>query len=403
VFWVHASNAARFEEAYRNIADTLELPGREKPTTNVLQLVYNWLCSKSSNRWVIILDNSDDWSILYPRQDYGRVIASTNMQDSGTALAKFLPQCQNGSILITSRSMEVARRLTDGDEDIIKIHPMNENQAIQLLRNNLSDSSNQVTELTRLVRALDYIPLAITQAAGYINQRAPRISVAQYLEELCASEDKRENLLTKSTSDLYREAFASNSVLAAWQISFDYIRQERPSAADLLSFISFFNQQGIPELMLHYYADGTESKSTGDGNNGFEEDLALLRSFQLIKVNTRGDVFEMHQLVQFAIRMWLRSSGNENRWWETFLSALSKEFPVADHSNWSKCQMLFPHVEALIEREPEDRVALKNWSIILANAAWYALTQGLYSQAGDMARKSKAGQEKVDKDDPSVH
>jgi len=401
VFWVHASNTARFEEAYRNIADRLQLPGRRNPTVNVLQLVYNWLCSSSSGRWVIILDNCDDWSILYPRQDYGRAIASTNTQSSSIALARFLPQSQNGSVVITSRSMEVATGLTGGVKDIIKVQPMNENQAIQLLRNKLSDPSNEVTEIARLVLALDYMPLAITQAAGYINQLSPRISVAKYLEELSASEDKRERLLIKSTSDLYRDAFAFNSVLTTWQISFDYIRQERPSAADLLSFISFFNQQGIPEFMLRYYAESIESTCTRENHEGFEEDIALLRGFLLVTVNTSGDVFEMHQLVQFAIRMWLRSFGNESKGWETFLSALSKEFPTGDYSNWSKCQILFPHVEALMSREPEDRVPLRDWSQILAYAAWYAMTQGLYVQAEDMARKSVAGREKVlEKDDP---
>ncbi|KAM6510829.1 hypothetical protein FSOLCH5_011275 [Fusarium solani] len=38
VFWVHAANAARFEQAYRDIADKAEIPGREDPKADILQL-----------------------------------------------------------------------------------------------------------------------------------------------------------------------------------------------------------------------------------------------------------------------------------------------------------------------------------------------------------------------------
>ena len=42
VFWVH-NTRARFEEAYRGVADKPELPGRHDPKANVLQLVSDWL------------------------------------------------------------------------------------------------------------------------------------------------------------------------------------------------------------------------------------------------------------------------------------------------------------------------------------------------------------------------
>lgn len=35
-----------------------------------------------------------------------------------------------------------------------------------------------------------------------------------------------------------------------WQISFEYIQQKRPSAADLLLLMSFFDRQGIPRSVL---------------------------------------------------------------------------------------------------------------------------------------------------------
>jgi len=43
VFWVHASNAARFEQSFREIADRVKITGRKDPQANIFKLVYNWL------------------------------------------------------------------------------------------------------------------------------------------------------------------------------------------------------------------------------------------------------------------------------------------------------------------------------------------------------------------------
>lgn len=46
VFWVHASNAARFEQAYRDIVAKVDLAGRDDPKMDILRLVCNWLCGE---------------------------------------------------------------------------------------------------------------------------------------------------------------------------------------------------------------------------------------------------------------------------------------------------------------------------------------------------------------------
>lgn len=64
VFWVHASSKAKIEEGYRRIAEAIRLPGRDDPRVNILQLVRAWLCDESNGRWVMIVDNADDSSVL---------------------------------------------------------------------------------------------------------------------------------------------------------------------------------------------------------------------------------------------------------------------------------------------------------------------------------------------------
>lgn len=41
VFWVHASNAARFEQGYRDIADVIKIARREDPKADIFKLVHD--------------------------------------------------------------------------------------------------------------------------------------------------------------------------------------------------------------------------------------------------------------------------------------------------------------------------------------------------------------------------
>ena len=59
VFWVHASNAARFEQGYRDIADVVKIAGREDPKAHIFKLVHDWLRG-CEGKWLMILDNVDD-------------------------------------------------------------------------------------------------------------------------------------------------------------------------------------------------------------------------------------------------------------------------------------------------------------------------------------------------------
>lgn len=93
--------------------------------------------------------------------------------------------------------------------------------------------------MTELTTALEFMPLAIVQAASYIKQRAPRVTVAQYLEVFRKSDRKKISLLSHEGGHLRRDKKASNAIFFTWQSSFDQIREVHPSAADILALMSF--------------------------------------------------------------------------------------------------------------------------------------------------------------------
>jgi hypothetical protein len=331
---VHASTRARFEEAYKDIADRLQLPERSDPETDVLRLVSNWLLDEANGQWVMVVDSADDPEAFCQRDE-----ADVGTQ---TLLATYLPQSVNGAILVTSRSKDAAFRLVGGYNNMREVLAMTEGEGLQLLHNKLRHPPAEDSAL-ELLRELDHIPLAITQAAAYIGRRA-RMTVTRYVEELRKSSEKRELLLRWDAGDLRRDASASNSIVTTWMMSFDQIRKERRSAVELLSLMSFVTQQGIPESTLRRYrkhlvsAPGArDEKEQEETESAFDEDLDTLQAYSLVSMTADTDTCEMHASVQFCTRVWLASLGNAEQWEKTFLMLVAKELPSEEYENSAKC------------------------------------------------------------------
>ncbi|KAF1981387.1 hypothetical protein K402DRAFT_449234 [Aulographum hederae CBS 113979] len=416
ILWVHASNAARFEQSYRDIADRVKVFGRRDPKVNIFKLVHDWLCDER-RKWVLILDNVDDAGFLFGGTGQNRA------EDS--PLVSYLPQCQHGAILVTTRSKTTALELVE-ERDFILVEPMDKTDAVVLFKKKLSNQ-NDNGSITELVTALEYMPLAIVQAAAYISKRTPRCSVRQYLEKFRENDRKRASLLDFEGGKLRRDRDAKNSIIITWQISFDHIRKIRSSAAELLSLMSFFDRQGIPETLLRGQNEPRDARPDEEDNNAednvdnddnddssedddvstdeheeFENDISTLRSYSFISFNANESSFEMHGLVQLATRRWLEAQGQQEKWKQHFIRNLYLELPGGQHENWATCQTLFPHAQSAARQKPEEQESLKMWATILYRAAWYAEQIGNGATAEEMsvaamkARKKLLGREHQD-------
>jgi hypothetical protein len=168
---------------------------------------------------------------------------------------------------VTTRSKGVALRIVE-ENDIIMVDPMNKIHAEALFEKKVRRQANQ-EDTTELMEALEYMPLAIVQAAAYIKQMAPYSSVKQYLKEFRKSDHRRLSLLNHEGGQLQQDWEAKNSIILTWQISFDHIRQARPIAADLLSLMSFFDRQGIIKYLLQ---DQNERENSSERLEENQED-----------------------------------------------------------------------------------------------------------------------------------
>lgn len=307
---------------------------------------------------------------------------------------------------------------------------MDASNAVELLEKKLeSIGQKNNKDYKELAVILEFMPLAIVQAAAYISQGESRCSVQQYLATFRKSDRRKTSLLDYEGGQLRRDGEAKNSIIITWQISFDYIHQTRPSAADLLSLMSFFDRQGIPESLVR---DGAQAENEprsreerhpddGQGNNNedngdrdsysdkdsisesgkdheFEKDVRILRDYSFISFDT-SQTFEMHALVQLAMRKWLEANGKLEQWKQCYIKNLSADFPTGEHENWTYCQALFPYAKSAVTQRPRGDESVKECASLLYHAAWYAWRKGNITEAVDLsemamkARKKRLGQE----------
>jgi hypothetical protein len=399
VFWVHASNEARFEQSFRDIADQVKIPGRQDAKVNIFTLVENWLRDEKIGNWVCVLDNVDDkflCSIPATRKDDPTKVPTNTPTKP---LVEYIPRRPNGFTILTSRSREIALEMVH-IKDLIRVPPMARSEALDLFQNKM-DQLEDIQESQQLVEMLEFMPLAIVQATSYIRNRAPRCSVAQYLRDF-QSDREATKLLGKEVGHTYRDWEAKNSILETWHISFKYIRQVRPSAADLLSLMSFFDRQGIPENLVRPYPQdkavsraevSSESSdaepSTSDICFDFEQDVDTLRDFSFISISEGGTSFMMHRLVQLSTRAWLKTHKLEEQWKEKFIKNLAQEFPSGNYETWEHCRALYPHVKSAMSQRPKSRECQTELSGLLYKGAWYACGLGLFGDMEEMASKSE--------------
>ncbi|KAJ5564862.1 hypothetical protein N7513_001104 [Penicillium frequentans] len=420
ILWVHASNAARCETSLRDLAERAKIPGRQNRHANIFQLFRNWLQDGKIGKWLLVLDNVDDDELL--RKPLANGTGAQDAQDQAPMQPplKYLLEASNGSIIVTSRNKAVALEIAGYKKYLIDVQPMNKAEALDLMQYKL-DSGVEGADLVQLVEELEFMPLAIVQAASYIVHCSPRCSVSQYLEKLRHSDRQATNLLTHEGIHMGRDWEAKNSILLTWQISFDHIRRVRRSAADLLSLMSFFDWQGIPEDLLrnqytaknHEVLDSsgdankasgedTESSSEYDLDETFESDITTLRDYSFITASEHysmssehGMVFTMHRLVQLTARTWLKTYGQDEEWKERFIDSLYAEFPTGQYEHRERCRTLFPHVKSAMSHRPKSQDCLQSWAGLLYKGAWYAQECGNLSDLREMASLSREQRIKI--------
>jgi Tfp pilus assembly protein PilF len=365
IFWVHASNSARFQESFDQIGTMLGMQGIEDPSRNSKLLVHRKLMMNDVGPWLMIVDNADDNHLMY----------------SDPNLARYIPICPHGCIIATTRDRQIAVSMTEsrGAVEVPKMEPSESDQLVNKMMSTTEFSQKDKEDVKRLGHTLDYLPLAISQAAAYIHAKS--LDIHTYLQ--IYQQKELEMLSTTFESPGRENLEVPNAVVATWKLSLEWIQSQDSRAVDILSLMAFYDRQGIPSRLL---------KQENDDMLSFIESRAILINFSLIRWNKIADSYELHRLVHMVIRSWVHEQGRkkEDEVAEDALKNISSAFPEAILDKWTDCAALVPHSRAVLQHQisrPSNDQILQRASL-LHKMAQYLLEAGEYTAAKDMEEEA---------------
>ncbi|KAJ7864209.1 P-loop containing nucleoside triphosphate hydrolase protein [Mycena leptocephala] len=183
-----------------------------KNAGNSAQDALKWLVN-NHEKWLLFFDNADDPTIK---------------------LNTFLPKCNHGNIVITSRNPGL--HVYAGSHSLVT--DMEEADAVPLLLRSaaLEISPKNEKIAAEIVKELCYLPLAIVQAGAFISQSS---ALDSYLDLYMQNRAQLLNTKPTQTHDDY-----DWTVYTTWQMSFDKLSQP---AAMFLQLCSFLHRDRISE------------------------------------------------------------------------------------------------------------------------------------------------------------
>ncbi|KAJ5140986.1 hypothetical protein N7448_004394 [Penicillium atrosanguineum] len=342
IFWIPVVDMESVQQAYQNIASQLGIEIPDEDEKDVKKAVQRHLSRPQSGRWLLIYDNADDlsmWSEVSP-----------GLGSEG--LREYLPKASSsqGAILFTTRSHKVAQFLAS--TEIIEIAEMDEHKATKVLKNLLVNKSlvDDHESTKKLLDRLTFLPLAIVQAASFMNENL--MDISSYVELLDGQAQDTIDLLSQEFEDEGRYKSIRNPVATTWLTSFDQIRRQNTLAFDYMAFMACINPKDIPVSLLPPASPVEREKALG-----------LLCSYSFIHSHHSGSRLDMHRLVQLATANWLKSIDSLHSWHVYSLGHISRNYPVYDSTRRSEWRAAMPHalqILHLTSKEPAtpDRVDL---------------------------------------------
>ncbi|KAL6410643.1 Nephrocystin-3 [Ilyonectria robusta] len=318
VFWMPAFSMASFEQACTELVKKLNIQCTEEKE-DAKELVRQHLSSQDLGSWLLIVDNADDIEIL------------DGLEQRPSGILDFLPQSNYGRILFTTRSQEVA--VVAAKTKVVRLSEMSWQEATSFLEKSLlqQDPLQNNGLVAELLEKLTYLPLAIAQAAAYMNMN--QASVEEYMRLLRLTDQDMIQLLRRRFRDGTHYHSSQSAVATTWTMSFDQIRRTDSLAANLLSFVAFIEPKAIPRSLLP--RSGTEQQMT--------QALGTLLGYGFLSRRGDDQLFDMHSLVHLATRIQSQDQETADKIQRDVLAHLTEVFPTDQWENRESWQQYLPH------------------------------------------------------------
>ncbi|KAK0616345.1 hypothetical protein B0T14DRAFT_567951 [Immersiella caudata] len=208
-------------------------------------------------------------------------------------LSGYLPE-EGGRTIFTTGSRIVASDVVGSD--VVELDEMCPEDATSHLEQSLIRKDamrNSPGQVKKPLTVTENLPLAITQAAAYLNKN--QISIAKYLELLRGNQDDLVSLLSREFQNKRWYRGERNTVATTWLLSFEQMRKSKEAAAVLLSFISHLQPKNIPLSLLPPI--GSEGEMT--------DAIGTLCAYSFLSSRGNNEIFDMQSLVHLATRIWV--------------------------------------------------------------------------------------------------
>ena len=370
MLWVNATSREAIIASFLELASLLELPERQEADQNkIVASVKRWLTTHE--RWLLIFDNADDLALA----------------------EEFLPAGRNGTLLVTTRNQSAGTLAESLD---IQTMEREEGILLVLRRAKLLGLDKGLTEAKpeeralaqKIVEAMDSLPLALDQAAAYIEETG------------CSPADFLDRYRRQRAEILRRRGGTGNEhplpVATTWALSFTQVEQMNPAAADLLRVCAFLAPDAIPEEMIAAGAEelGPELAPLAEDSSRLDEIIAALNRFSLLRRDREKHMLSLHRLVQDAQLMQMEE-GAHKQWAERAVRAVNQAFPSPEFANWPTCERMLPHALRCASVIETEGFTFTEAARLLNETAGYLQERGQYPEAEPLYQRALATREQT--------
>ena len=359
VWWLRAEDSITLASDLAALATPLFLPERREPDQSVVvAAVLRWL--EGHGRWLLVYDNAPDPATVKP----------------------YLPRAGAGHVVLTSRYTAWRGH---ADPLTVPVLPDPEAVAFLLARTGQTDADAALA----LARELGCLPLALEQAAAYIEERGQTLP-----GYLALFQTRHADLLQRGQPATDYPA----TVWTTWDLSFQQVRAANPAAADLLTLCAFFAPDDIPLSLIR---DGAAHlpdplQAVAQDPVALDDAIALLLRYSL--VTRADDSLALHRLVQAVTRDHLPAA-DRAAWSVPAAALLATAFPAGnithDPGAWPTCARLLPHALAAADHAEAAQAAPQSTTYLLNQSAGYLHARADYTAARVLHQRALVIRERV--------
>ena len=356
-FWIAAENETTLRASFSEIAGILELPEVHEPEEDrMLAAVLRAWASREGG--LLVFDNVEDPDLV----------------------KRFTPNPQTHHVVVTSR-LQTLRRY---GFPLLELPVLAPGDAVRFLHERtgreVEEGADEHQAAVDLAEELGYLPLALEQAAAYIDTRGMgfRSYLATYRKAGVEWIDRLEAV------------DHPESVLKTWTLNLQQVEEESPHSIQLFHILAFLAPDDVPEFLFED-VEGVGQPLEGalaEHDAALDDLLEPLRRFSLIERDREDASISVHRLVQDVTR-WVMPEDVQRDALRQTAVLLERSFPDPKKlENWEVCEQLFVHGQSLELKSLQRAENFPEAAWLFHGTALYCQERGRYQEAEPLYNRS---------------